>query len=172
MRFDRQWAMPSKHTFTIKPIQELLGQEMVGDVWADPFSGWNSPAMHTNDLNPNAPTTHHLEAGEFAALMPDGLDGVLFDPPYSPAQISRSYKGFGRKVTMQDTQNGALYARVKDLLAPRIKPNGVAICFGWNSGGFGIKRGFQLDRVLIVPHGGAHNDTIITVERKIQGQLI
>jgi len=24
--------------------------------------------------------------------------------------------------------------------------------------------------VLIVPHGGAHNDTIVTVERKVAGQ--
>jgi hypothetical protein len=31
----------------------------------------------------------------------------------------------------------------------------------------GIKRNFKLIEVLIVAHGGAHNDTIVTVERKI-----
>ena len=31
LAFDRKFAMPSKHTFTIKPIKELLGQEMDGD---------------------------------------------------------------------------------------------------------------------------------------------
>ena len=47
-----------------------------------------------------------------------------------------------------------------------LKPEGIAICFGWNSMGFGLKRGYELLEVLMVPHGGAHNDTIVTVERK------
>ena len=38
--FDRKFAMPSKHTFTIKPIKELLAEEVglnnIG--WADPVS--------------------------------------------------------------------------------------------------------------------------------------
>ena len=33
-------------------------------------------------------------------------------------------------------------------------------------------RGFRMDRVLLVPHGGARNDTIVTVETKIQGRLL
>lgn len=56
---------------------------------------------------------------------------------------------------------------VKDLIAPKIKPNGVAICCGWDSIGFGKKRGFELLELLLVCHGGRHNDTIVTVERKI-----
>ena len=40
------------------------------------------------------------------------------------------------------------------------------MCFGWNSSGVGIKRGMKLIEVLLVPHGGSHNDTIVTVERK------
>jgi hypothetical protein len=43
------------------------------------------------------------------------------------------------------------------------------MCFGWNSSGIGIKRGFELIEVLLVCHGGSHNDTIVTVERKIKG---
>jgi hypothetical protein len=34
------------------------------------------------------------------------------------------------------------------------------------SGGIGISLGFELLEVLIVPHGGAHNDTIVTMETK------
>ena len=72
---------------------------------------------------------------------------------------------------MKDTQNGALYKRVKDAFSPKIKTNGKVICFGWNSMGFGIKRGFQIERILLVSHGGGHNDTIVTVERKIQASF-
>ena len=46
-------------------------------------------------------------------------------------------------------------------------PNGIAMCFGWNSSGVGKKRGMQLIEVLLVAHGGSHNDTICTVERKL-----
>jgi hypothetical protein len=47
-----------------------------------------------------------------------------------------------------------------------LKPKGIAICFGWNTSGFGKSRGFVLERILLLAHGGAHNDTMITVERK------
>lgn len=40
--------------------------------------------------------------------------------------------------------------------------------FGWNSGGIGNKYGFEITRILLVPHGGWHNDTICTVEIKIK----
>ncbi len=55
----------------------------------------------------------------------------------------------------------------KELLAPKIKPNGLAITFGWNSQGFGKNLGFELKEILLVAHGRSHNDTIVTVERKI-----
>lgn len=47
-----------------------------------------------------------------------------------------------------------------------IKPNGLAISCGWNSGGFGKMLGFEIVEILLVAHGGNHNDTIVTVERK------
>ena len=48
-----------------------------------------------------------------------------------------------------------------------LKPNGLALCFGWNSNGVGKKRGFEIIEVLLVAHGGSKNDTICTVERKV-----
>jgi len=33
--------------------------------------------------------------------------------------------------------------------------------------GIGKGRGFKIVRIMLVPHGGAKNDTIVTVERKI-----
>lgn len=37
---------------------------------------------------------------------------------------------------------------------------------GGNSGGIGAKYGFIIRRILLVAHGGLHNDTICTVEVK------
>ena len=45
MLIERVWAMPDKWTFTIKPIRELLEEEMSGDMWVDPFAGYNSPGV-------------------------------------------------------------------------------------------------------------------------------
>ena len=36
MRMERIWAMPNKWTFAIKPIAQLLREEMGEGVWADP----------------------------------------------------------------------------------------------------------------------------------------
>jgi hypothetical protein len=33
--------------------------------------------------------------------------------------------------------------------------------------GMGKNRGFKIKRILLVPHGGAKNDTIVTVEVKL-----
>lgn len=35
MRFDRVWSMPSKNTFSIKPIKQLIEEEKVGDLWME-----------------------------------------------------------------------------------------------------------------------------------------
>lgn len=62
MKIERQWAMPNKWTFRIKPIKELLMQEITDGLWVDPYAGECSPATITNDLNPERPTDYHLQA--------------------------------------------------------------------------------------------------------------
>jgi hypothetical protein len=68
---------------------------------------------------------------------------------------------------MEDTQNSRLNKVCKDSMKEILKTGGFAICFGWNSGGMGVTRGFELVEILLVAHGGAHNDTIVTIEKKI-----
>jgi hypothetical protein len=47
-----------------------------------------------------------------------------------------------------------------------MKPNGICISFGWSSNGIGLKRGFEIVEILLVAHGGNHNDTMCVVEQK------
>lgn len=93
-------------------------------------------------------------------------DAVLLDPPYSPRQISECYRRVGLKCSMSDTQNAVIYLDAICRLDTLLRPGGVAIRCGWNSAGFGVGRGYEMERILLVSHGGAHNDTIVTVERK------
>ncbi len=166
MKISRIWAMPSAWTFTIKPIKELLNRYINdGKDWIDPFAGDNSPAEYTNDIHPDRKARYCLDTEEFCKSYLIQFNGVLFDPPYSYRQISEHYKEIGKKVTQLDTSS-RFYNKVKNAICDKIKIGGYAISFGWNSNGFGKNRGFEIIEILSVAHGGHHNDTIVTVEKK------
>lgn len=168
MIIERKWAMPNKHTFDIKPINEFIHNELTDGLWIDPFANKNKIASITNDLNEEYDTDYHLDALEFLKTFDDNsVDGVLYDPPYSPRQVSECYKNVGMEVTQQTTQ-ASFWSRHKDEIARILKPDSKAICFGWNSMGCGKNRGFVMTKVLLIPHGGNHNDTICTVEIKVK----
>jgi hypothetical protein len=169
-KFSRIWAMPSAWTFTIMPIRNLIAK-YVGDGsgWFDPFAGENSTAEITNDLNPDRPTKFHMKAEDFINQLEGKFRGVLFDPPYSNLQMKECYEGVGLKYTFEDGES--LFQHEKKLVAQKIEVGGLAICCGWNSGGMGKGLGFEMIEILLVPHGGAHHDTIVTVERKFQHSL-
>lgn len=156
MLLERTWAMPNRWTFTIKPIRELLETEVGEGVWVDPFAGENGGkyAQVTNDIERGG-----TDALEFLrSLEPESADGVLYDPPYSITQA----RMYGKK----EFSRMEYWASCKNEVARILRPGGKAICFGWNSMGIGKNRGFVMERVLLVPHGGSKNDTIITVETK------
>lgn len=169
MIFNRVWAMPNHNTFSIKPIKELIERYIDSGVWIDPFarnSIFNNKCTYTNDLDPACNTTHHMESLAFLKSLDDNsCDGVLFDPPYSVRQISECYKSVGMKVHKEDTQS-SFYGNRKKEVARIVKPNGIVISCSWNSGGIGKKLNFSIIEILLVPHGGPHNDTIVVVERK------
>lgn len=167
MIIERVWAMPNKNTFSIKPVKALLQQEINPDsLWIDAFANQNKFATLTNDLNPEYDTDYHLDALDFLKLFGDSsVDGVLYDPPFSPRQVSECYKNFGITVTDKTTR-ASFWGNHKKEISRILKIGGKCITFGWNSGGIGLKYGFEIKRILLVPHGGWHNDTICTVEIK------
>ena len=154
--------MPSRWTFEIGPIAEFVARHTVGKQRiVDPFCGRSTLAQWRTDIafGPDAETFLRV-------LKLDGVraDCVIFDPPYSPRQISECYKAAGLPVTREDTQNARLYASVRALLAELLEPGGIALSFGWQSNGFG--RDWETLEILLVQHGGAHNDTICVAQRK------
>jgi hypothetical protein len=164
-RMSRIWAMPSPWTFQIKVIKSfILGYMTDGYGWFDPFAGTNPFHLRfSNDLNTEHPTTYHMDAVDFLLELRkvNGdklMKGGLFDPPYTLHQTNQVYKGFGVRKPISLT---------KDLMAPLVEMGGYVLTFGHNSGGMGLKRGFKLEEVLLVPHGGSHDDTICTAEKKV-----
>lgn len=167
IQFERIWAMPNKNTFDVLPIKKLISEEVnLKDFWIDPFANKNKIATVTNDLNLEYDTDFHLDALNFLKNFSDtSVDGILYDPPYSPRQVSECYKNVGYNVT-NDTTKSSFWSNHKKEISRIVKLGGKVITFGWNSGGIGYKYGFEIKRILLVPHGGWHNDTICTVEIK------
>lgn len=168
MIIERRWAMPSKHTFTIKPIRELLREYVRDDlIIVDPFAGFNSVGNITNDLNPKSPAIVHMDALDFCKDLQTAVaDIVLYDPPYSYRQVKELYESIGLDKFDPKRTRMDYWSDIRTELARICKPNGRAFCFGWNTTGLGLKRGFRMERILLVPHGGARNDTIVTLEIK------
>lgn len=160
--------MPNKNTFDIAPIKQLILEEKHNGIWIDPYANKNKIATITNDLNNKFDTDYNLDALEFLKLFKDSsVDGVLFDPPYSPRQISECYKNFGIEVSNKTTQS-SFWSNQKKEISRIVKVGGKVITFGWNSGGIGKSYGFNITRILLVTHGGWHNDTICVVEEKVE----
>jgi len=169
MIINRIWAMPNKNTFTIKPIRNLLYRYWGNGVgWVDPFAGRHSIVELQNDLDVNAPCSSHKDALLFLRSLPSSsFVGCLLDPPYSITQAKECYNGYGFNLLDTKPTSMKYWASVKNEMARILVMGGEAICFGWNSMGLGKNRGFEMLELLLVPHGGSKNDTIVTVEVKV-----
>lgn len=160
--FSTAWAMPSPWTFSIPPIAAFVARWTEGRrCIVDPMAGKSQLAHHSNDLLTGFDAEFFVRS-----LIAEGVraDCVIFDPPYSPRQISESYKAASIKPTQSNTQNARLYARVRRALAEILEPGGVALSFGWQSSGFG--KDWPTREILLVQHGGAHNDTICVAQER------
>lgn len=170
LKFSREWAMPNADTFSVAPMGDMVRRYLHG-VSVDPFARNKRWATHTNDLNPKTEAEHHMEARDFMRMLLDrcvAADTVIFDPPYSPRQVSEVYAEIGLTATMKDTQTANMKKECRDLIRRLCKPGSVVLSFGWNSVGMGP--GFATEEIMLVCHGGDHNDTICLAERMIQKQ--
>ena len=167
MIVERKWAMPNKNTFGIKPIKELiLKYNSKNIISIDPFANKNRIAKYCNDLDPQYETEFNLDALDFLKQFRDNsIELVLFDPPYSPRQVSECYKKLDKTVNSKTTSS-AFWGDLKKEISRITKKDSIVISCGWNSGGVGKKYGFKIEEILLVAHGGWHNDTIVTVEIK------
>lgn len=170
--------MPNNETFNIKPIRDWIFESRMmyrhqfhnssDDEYfsIDPFAGNSGIAQLTNDLNPMTTAELHMDALEFLQQLPDHYgEVVFFDPPYSLRQLKECYDGIGTALTERESKH--FFSDIKNEIARITRPGGIVLSFGWNSCGMGKTRGFEIIDILIVCHGGNHNDTICVREVKI-----
>lgn len=171
IKISRVWAMPNSETFSIPEIAGFVQSYLLkSKLSVDPFARNKRWATYTNDLNPDTAAQSHLDAKEFLEGLKAqniSVDFALFDPPYSARQVAECYQHVGRKTTMQDTQ-GKSWTNWKRAVADICAHDAIVLSFGWNSVGMGKNLGFEIIEILLVCHGGVHNDTICMAERRIQ----
>lgn len=174
MIITKKWAMPNSKTFTILPIKELIIKYLPENgIVLDPFANEMSiknvikSKYISNDLDSSYQCDYSMDALEFFKMFDNNsIDLILFDPPYSPRQVKECYTELELTVTIEQT--GAQYwSNLKNEIQRILKIGGKVISFGWNTNGIGINRGFQIEEILIVAHGGSKNDTLCTVETKL-----
>ena len=177
MEIIRKWGMPTGDTFDCPPIGDLVKKYLtMSKTSIDPFARNKRWATYTNDLNPDTKAEFHIDAFDFLVMLKEKevrADLIIFDPPYSTRQMKELYEGIGLKLTQKDTQRTGRWSKEKAFMNENLLlPGGVFLNFGWSSNGMGKTRGYEIVEILLVSHGGAHNDTICTVERKLQELLI
>jgi len=165
IRINRVRENLSRWTYDIPSVRELVLRYVKdGKGWADPFAANARLAQYTNDLNPHARSKYHMEAGDFMRdVCPSGLNGVLFDPPYSKRQISECYSGIGLHAGSDDT-NELFYIRVLEHVVRKIRPGGWLITMGYSTRGV---NGWEDTEVLDVCgwNSGSY-DILVLVQRK------
>jgi len=168
MKIERVWAMATSSTFDCPPIRSLVKRYLLrSKVSIDPFARNKRWATFTNDLNADTQAEYHMDALDFLKKLDgDGIkaDLVIFDPPYSFQQMVECYQGVGRKITGRESQR--FYGDLRKAIDKLVLPSGHVISCGWNSIGMGKTRNYEIREVLLVCHGRAHNDTIVTVDKK------
>jgi len=164
--------MPSADTFDVEPIKGFVQKYLMKSKCSvDLFARNKRWATYTNDLNPDTAAQYHMDAEDFAKMLHAAQvrpDLIIFDPPYSPRQVSEMYSGIGRTTTITDTQMVTIRKGSKNVLMEMAGPGTVVLSFGWNSSGMGFERGFEIIEILLVCHGSFHNDTICMAERRLE----
>lgn len=149
LRIERVWSMPNSRPYQIKHIANLIKEE-TGGIYLDVF-----------------PFGEKVDVLATLKKIPDGrMPHAVIDPPYSPRQAKEEYR-----LDLDAVEFTKYLSAVQDEVSRVVEAGGSVISLGWNSNGLGKSRGFKLKRLLLVAHGAHHNDTIITVERKMNGSI-
>jgi len=161
MTIERIFEMPRKWTFQMPKTRSWIEARLRGDV-LNLFGGVVrlNGAIH-NDLNPALLRDGDLNRDAFdlaAWIDSEGrYDTVVFDPPYSAHQAVVSY----------NSKRAQRVTHARDVVEYVLRPTGRVISLGWNSTGMSSGRGFERDELLLVNHGGSHNDTFVLLEHRL-----
>lgn len=151
----------NKYTFKSKSIREWVESHCKDKRVLNLFAGQtlltNCDEVR-NDSDHMMNAEYHLDALEFVTTWNknDPFDLILLDPPYAYRKSMEMYNG----------HKNSRFNEVKNNLPLILIPNGEVITFGYHSVSMGNVRGFDINEILLMSHGGAIHDTIATLEQR------
>ena len=151
---------PKKYTFEQHKLKLWVERYCVGKV-LNLFAGKTKLNIDEFrvDSNKEMVADWYGDAFDFIKTTKMKFDTVILDPPYSLRKSYEKYKGH---------YVGSNWTKIKKHLSRIINMGGRVISFGYNSQGMSRSAGFKKIAICLVCHNGDHNDTIVTVEEKIQ----
>jgi len=166
---DRDWGdlelsyhtvRPNKWTFQSEKIRRWVQRRLEGRV-LNACAGKTKLAhdheIVRNDINEQRDADLHLDVCEIADELEAGsFDTIVYDPPFSQYQASRSYDG-------QDVGDAALAKRQFDLL---LRPGGRVIQFGFTTTCMPFALGYERQEVAVWNTLGRQNDYLSAVDKK------
>jgi len=156
-----------RFTFRNKRVREWVENHIQPPMVLNLFAGKYSLNLPEgcreirNDLNPKMENLdYNMDALEFVEQW-DGpkFNTVILDPPYALRKSMTKYNGF----------ISSPFNMIKNKLLDIIEPNAVILTAGYHSNSMGKRRGFKQEHILLMSHGGAIHDTIITLEKRDDG---
>lgn len=164
IKFTRLKQPLNKWTFKAPKIKKWVEEKCYCRVVLNLFGGLvrlneDNCVEISNDIDTTFHTDYHMEALELVKkLIKEGCkySAVLLDPPYSYRKSMELYKG----------HRNSKFKQILDLIPQLLTDDGIVITFGYHSSVMSNKRGFKIEEILIISHGGAMHDTIVTVEAR------
>lgn len=157
---------PRRYTFSTSGIANWIQQQTQEGNVLNLFAGksrlfdYNHSITETRvDVDEKVSPDHLMDANQFIVLAIESgwkYDTIILDPPYTYRKSMEKYNG---KIVSN-------FQKIKEFIPNILNPNGNIITCGYHSVVMGKKRGFKVKSILLVSHGGAHHDTIITNEVK------
>ncbi len=148
----------NRYTFKNKRIKKWVEDHCEG-LTLNLFAGKTKLKLSEVRVDSNAemPADYHVDALLFLRTYDykTRFSTVLLDPPYAYRKSMEMYKG----------HIASPFKQLKDEIPKVLAPGGIVITFGYHSVSMGAKRGFEVEHILLLSHGGAIHDTIATIER-------
>lgn len=150
----------NKFTFSNSSIRNYVVNNCTGRV-LNLFAGetlLGIPEVR-NDVDQTRKADYNLDALEFVTTwVGDPFDTIILDPPYSYRKSMEMYNG----------KKCSTFNAVKDNINRITQIGSKTITFGYISINMGETRGWVLDKLAVMSHGGAIHDTLISIERRFR----
>ena len=149
----------NKYTFKVPKIRRWVEEFAEGRV-LNLFAGLIKLDLDEvrNDIRESMEADYHLDALEFVKQYKgEEFNTILLDPPYS----------YRKSMEMYDGKVMSSFNAVKNELPMILSNNGMVMTFGYHSTVMGKSRGFEIEHICLMSHGGAIHDTIASIERRI-----